>query len=273
MIANRCETTYNGIDSQEFARVRNYYAARSDDKRIFYSGAVSPHKGLHVLLEAFKLVVERFPNVRLDISGPIYSYPFEENFDLQDREEFGRLAQFYRRSALPYLRAKFSSAPSSSGAYFSYLNRLIPQNIASKVSFLGFIPRAQLIDRYYSADVFAFTPIWNEGFGIPPVEAMAAGLPVVVSRTGALAETVKERQTGFLVEKNNPQQVASAILTLLENDSLRETMGKRARQHVLNHFTWDRVAAHIFEQYCDLCPQQAASTLRLLSNAGLQERV
>jgi glycosyltransferase involved in cell wall biosynthesis len=259
MIANRCETTYNGIDPREFARIRNYHTTRSAEKRIFYSGAVSPHKGLHVLLEAFKLVVERYPNVRLDISGPIDNYPFEETFDLKDQEEFGRLAHLYARGALPYLRAKLLSAQSSSDAYFSYLKRLIPQNIVGQVSFLGFISRSQLIDRYYSADVFAFTPIWNEGFGIPPVEAMAAGVPVVASRSGALVETVKDRQTGFLVEKNNPQQVADAILTLLENDSLRETMGKRAQEHVLNHFTWDRVAAHIYERYSALCHEQPAS--------------
>lgn len=253
MIADRCETTYNGIDPQEFTRNRTFDATRSAEKRILYSGAVSPHKGLHVLLEAFKLVVERFPNVRLDVIGPIGAYPFEETFDLKDREQLNRLAQFYGRDAMPYLKAKFSSAPSRSEAYLSHLKRLIPHAIASKVAFLGFIPRSQLIDQYYSADVFAFTPIWNEGFGIPPVEAMAAGVPVVASRSGAVVETVKDQQTGFLVEKNNPQQVADAILTLLENDLLRETMGKHARQHVLNHFTWDRVVAQMYVRYRALC--------------------
>jgi glycosyltransferase involved in cell wall biosynthesis len=44
---------------------------------------------------------------------------------------------------------------------------------------MGFIPRQDFVDRYYHADIFAFPPIWEEGFGIPPIEAMAAGLPVV----------------------------------------------------------------------------------------------
>ena len=252
-IADRCETTYNGIDAQEFARERNYGGRRSAEKRILYAGAVSPHKGLHVLLEAFKLVVERFPNVRLDVSGPIASYPFEENFDLKDREQLDRLAHFYARGVVPYLRAKFLSVPSSAEAYLSYLKGLIPQNMSDKVTFLGFLPRSHLIDLYYGADVFAFTPIWNEGFGIPPVEAMAAGVPVVASRSGAVVETVTHQQTGLLVEKNNPQQVADGILTLLENDSLREAMGKCARQHVLKCFTWDLVAARIYERYRALC--------------------
>ena len=53
------------------------------------------------------------------------------------------------------------------------------------------IPRPDLIERYYDADVFVFPPVWNEGFGIPPVEAMAAGIPVVASRSGAVVETVR----------------------------------------------------------------------------------
>ena len=251
-IADRCETTYNGIEAEEFARDGDYGAKRSAKKRILYSGAVSPHKGLHVLVEAFKLVVERFPNVQLDVAGPIGNYPFEENFDLRDQEQLHRLARFYTDDP-PYLTTKFSSSASSADTYLSCLKHLVPQNISGKVTFLGFIPRAHLIDRYYSADVFAFTPVWNEGFGIPPVEAMAAGVPVVASRSGGVGETIIDRQTGFLVNKNNPQQVADAILTLLENDSLRETMGKCARQHVLNHFTWDRVAADLYKRYRGLC--------------------
>lgn len=263
-IADRCETTYNGIDAQEFARDRDYRDFRTNpraEKRILYSGAVSPHKGLHVLLEAFKLVVARFPNVRLDISGPIVSYEFEENFDLKDREQLERLAHFYGRGVMPYLRAKFLSAPSSGDAYLSHLKRLVPQNMSGKVSFLGMIPRRELIDHYYSADVFAFTPIWNEGFGIPPVEAMAAGVPVVASRSGAVVETVKHAQTGFLVEKNNPQQVADALVTLLENDSLREAMGKSAREHVMTHFTWDRVAERMYKRYQALRAANSATAL------------
>jgi glycosyltransferase involved in cell wall biosynthesis len=252
VIANHCETNYNGFDPQEFARDRDYPVKQSAEKRILYSGGVSPHKGLHILLDAFRLVVERFPNVRLDIAGPIGSYPIEETFDLQDREQLEGVTRFYAARHIPFLGTRFFSAPSSA-RYMSYLKSLVSQNMAEKVTFLGFIPRSQLIESYYGADVFAFTPIWNEGFGLPPVEAMAAGVPVVASRSGAVVETVKDQQTGLLVDKNNPQQVADALVTLLENDSLRRAMGERAREHVLKNFTWDVVAARMYERYCALC--------------------
>ena len=98
MVAGRCETTYNGIDAQEFARDKDYGASRQRMKRILYSGAVSPHKGLHVLLEAFVPVARQYPDVQLDIVGPIGNYPIEENFDLRDRS---RPFAHWRRSMPP----------------------------------------------------------------------------------------------------------------------------------------------------------------------------
>jgi glycosyltransferase involved in cell wall biosynthesis len=124
---------------------------------------------------------------------------------------------------------------------------------SGKVAFRGFVPRPGLVDLYYSADVFAFAPIWDEGFGIPPVEAMAAGVPVVATRSGAILETVKDKQTGFLVSKNDPHALAESILTLLLDDNLRERMGRAARSWVHENFTWDRVAERMYNCYSHLC--------------------
>jgi glycosyltransferase involved in cell wall biosynthesis len=64
-----------------------------------------------------------------------------------------------------------------------------------------------------------FEPIWDEGFGLPPVEAMAAGLPVVTSRSGTVPETLMDGVTGFVVEKNNVEELAQALLLLLRDDN------------------------------------------------------
>jgi glycosyltransferase involved in cell wall biosynthesis len=83
MITDRVVTTYNGIDAVEFNRVWDYRAtSRREDKRILYAGAVSPHKGIHVLLDAFKMVVQSYPRVRLEIVGPQRTIPLSESFDL-----------------------------------------------------------------------------------------------------------------------------------------------------------------------------------------------
>ena len=95
-IARRCATTYNGVDVQEFPREADYRAGRERKvKRILYSGAVSPHKGVHVLLEAFARVAGQYPDVHLDVVGPLGNYPMEENFDLQDVETIKTVAPYY----------------------------------------------------------------------------------------------------------------------------------------------------------------------------------
>jgi glycosyltransferase involved in cell wall biosynthesis len=82
---------------------------------------------------------------------------------------------------------------------------------------------------------------------------MAAGLPVVASRSGTVQETVVEGQTGFLVGKNHAGELARALLLLLKDDARREAMGRAGRRRVLKHFTWSRVAAGMFTRYEQLC--------------------
>jgi glycosyltransferase involved in cell wall biosynthesis len=125
----------------------------------------------------------------------------------------------------------------------------LPADVAEKVSFRGFISRSELVDTYYAADIFAFAPIWDEGFGLPPVEAMAAGLPVVTSRSGTVPETVMDGVTGFVVEKNSVEELAQALLLLLRDDDRREAMGRAGRRRVLQYFSWDAIAQGLRDRY------------------------
>jgi glycosyltransferase involved in cell wall biosynthesis len=231
-IAERFETTYNGIDVQEFSREKDY---REGDtrlvKRIFYSGAVSPHKGLHVLLRAFVMVARQFPNVILEVSGPVGNYPIAETFDSSDRKTIDEVTPYYATD------------------YLQLLKQELPADVADRVSFLGMIPRPDLIDRYYAADIFAFSPIWNEGFGLTPVEAMAAGTAVVASRSGTVVETVVDGETGYLVDKNNVEQLAERLLSLLRDDARREAMGRAGRRRALGRFSWASIAENMRTRY------------------------
>ena len=271
-VARRCTTTYNGVDIQEFPRDADYRAGRERKvKRILYCGAVSPHKGVHVLFEAFALVARAYPDVHLDIVGPLANYPIEENFDLKDVATIKMVAPLYDTGRLSLIKSMLSYRPRKS-AYLTYLEKNLPADVAGKVSVLGMVPRQELLDRYYSSDVFAFPPIWDEGFGLPPVEAMAAGLPVVATRSGTVEETVVHDQTGFLVRKNHVGELAQALLLLLKDEARREAMGRAGRRRVLKHFTWSRVAAGMFTRYEQLCageiserPNSTASKRRINS--------
>ena len=254
-LADRCETMYNGIDTQEFDREKDYEANnRRKEKRLLYIGGVWPHKGAHILLDAFKIVVARYPQVRLDIVGPQGGpYPLEECFDLADQTVLPSVAPFFTKYPVAVIKAKLGFGTSDREAYLDSLRAKLAGDLASTVTFHGFLSRPELVDHYYNADVFAFPPIWNEGFGCTPVEAMAAGTPVVATRSGGIVETVRDRETGFLVEKNDCRALAEAILKLLENNALRESMGRAARQQALERFRWDRIVAAMHDRYQSLC--------------------
>jgi glycosyltransferase involved in cell wall biosynthesis len=256
-IADRCQTVPCGIDPEEFLREKDYSAGRQGkEKRILFSGAISPHKGPHVLLDAFNIVAKEYPNVRLEFAGNLANYPMEEAFELGDRATIRRVAPFYAKNPVSRLKAKLGLAPSDAGTYQSYLKGRLTPAIAERVNFTGFIPREDFVLRYYAADIFVFPPIWEEGFGIPPIEAMAAGVPAVGSLSGALPETVKDGETGFLVAKSDPQALAEGILRLLRDDNLREAMGRAARRRVLQTFTWERVAGLLESRYRRLLTEQ-----------------
>ena len=131
-----------------------------------------------MLLDAFVPVARQYPDVVLDIVGPIGNYPIQESFDVRDLEAIRRVAPFYANSLWGLLKRKILGKPSDKNAYLGYLQTRLPGDVAGKVSFLGMFQRPELVDRYYESDIFAFAPIWDEGFGLPAVEAMAAGVPV-----------------------------------------------------------------------------------------------
>jgi glycosyltransferase involved in cell wall biosynthesis len=261
MIADRCETMYNAVDTAEFRRYRNYGV--SHEKCILYAGALSPHKGVHVLIDAFSLIVNEYPEVRLDIVGSQGNYPLAETFELRERALIDSVYPLYDFDWISRMKAKLALAPADAGTYLAHLKQRLSGEARAKAAFHGFIPRPQLIDLYYEADIFAFAPIWDEGFGIPPVEAMAAGVPVIATRSGAVPETVKDNQTGFLICKNDPRALAAGILKLLRDDNLREKMGRAARAWVHENFVWDRVAEKMYNCYSDLCRTSQAGRGRV----------
>jgi glycosyltransferase involved in cell wall biosynthesis len=245
-----------------FNREKDYRAtSQREEKRILYVGVVSPHRGIHVLLDAFKMVVQRYPRVRLDVVGPQHTYPLSEVFDLTDRAAISSVAPWYANDYGSRLKAQLFLAPADAGSYMSRLKSQLTADISAKVAFRGTIGHPDLAEHYYDADIFAFPSLSDEGFGIPPVEAMAAGTPVVATRSGGVVETVKDGEPGVLIPKNDASALARALLELLENDTARETIGRAGRKRALDYFTWDRVAESMYGRYRALCNAASAEGL------------
>ncbi len=92
--------------------------------------------------------------------------------------------------------------------------------------------------------VFALTALY-EPFGLAPLEAAAAGLPLVVTENGGPSESLRENDTeyGVLVDPTDPEEIAQGLLRLLGNRETWEAFARRGRQRVLDRYTWERTAA------------------------------
>lgn len=86
-------------------------------------------------------------------------------------------------------------------------------------------PQAQLPDLYRSCDIFLWSS-HEEGFGLPPLEAMASGSPVVGTDTGAMREYMKDGITGYIVPPKQPKLLAEKLIGLLNNPDLIAKMGR-----------------------------------------------
>ncbi|HSC70723.1 MAG TPA: glycosyltransferase family 4 protein, partial [Candidatus Methylomirabilis sp.] len=112
--------------------------------------------------------------------------------------------------------------------------------LQDRVTFLGTIPRRQLLERYRQAAIFCL-PSRQEGFGIVFLEAMACGKPIVAARAAAVPETVADGENGFLVDPDDPEALARALMALLREPDLCQEMGEAARRRV-EQYRADRVA-------------------------------
>lgn len=102
----------------------------------------------------------------------------------------------------------------------------------------GFVSERQLKFAYSNADVFLF-PSHYEGFGIPPLEAMACGTPVVASNTSAFPEVLGD--AAVLVDPDDSSKIAEATVEIISDHSLRTNLVERGKKHA-RKFTWDRSA-------------------------------
>ena len=117
--------------------------------------------------------------------------------------------------------------------------------LEKKVRFLGRVSDLELIALYSMADVFAF-PSFAEGFGVPPLEAMACGTPVITSNTSSLPEVVGD--AGLLIDPHNTGELAHAMLRVLEDKHLQEELRQKGYERV-KQFTWQESARKMLHVY------------------------
>jgi len=113
----------------------------------------------------------------------------------------------------------------------------------NKIKFLGYVPNEDLPGFYRNASLFAF-PSFYEGFGIPVVEAMASGTPVITSSTSSLPEVGGDAAIYF--DPDSPKQISQAIVQVLKDEKIQEDMKQKGFQQI-GKFNWD-MHANILEK-------------------------
>jgi glycosyltransferase involved in cell wall biosynthesis len=123
-----------------------------------------------------------------------------------------------------------------------------PIVVPDRTRLLGYVPDADLPALYSGALAFLY-PSMDEGFGLPVIEAMAAGTPVITSSAGAIPEVAGD--AALLVDPLSPAEIAAALTTLIESPALQQRMRERgvlrARQ-----FDWNSCATatkRVLEEY------------------------
>jgi len=127
--------------------------------------------------------------------------------------------------------------------------------VETVVRFLGFVPIETLRVFYRAAELFVFPSLY-EGFGLPPLEAMAAGTPVVTSNTSSLPEVVGD--AAVLVNPENVFDIARGMRAVLLDPELRSQLIARGYQQV-RRFTWEQTAREVLQTYRQVLELRSAA--------------
>jgi glycosyltransferase involved in cell wall biosynthesis len=194
----------NGVDLQRFRpasdqsewdALRTRFGLKRNEQMITVVGAVHPRKGSDLLLEAWVHLAKRFPNAHLFLVG------FRKDFT------YPNLSVFHHR---------IEEAIAASGA-------------SERIHFPGFVRNVE--DYYRASDVFVF-PSAREGMPNAVIEAMASGLPVILTPFKGLSNDFGKSGKEYVLVDRDAESLASAVSNVLENPQMRMDLGQMARSWI-----------------------------------------
>lgn len=208
--------------ASDLSAVRQRYGLPED--YIFYIGGLNRHKNVTTLLQAFAALRYRLPRP--------YSLAIAGRAHADNPAIYPDLLKLARELGLTVAEGT---------------GRVQPEMARAEVQFLRFVPEEDKPFLYNAARLFVFPSLY-EGFGLPPLEAMACGTPVVCSKAASLPEVVGD--AALLVDPNSPVDLAQAMLAALTDESLRATLRQRGLAQAAR-FSWEKTAREtlrVFEE-------------------------
>ena len=238
--AARCFTVYNGVDTTRFCPLLGVPPQKQNIQRILFVARVSPEKGAHVLIQAFKILAESRPALRLDIVGGAGMLPYIYLAPDPDDQAIATLEPFYGNRLCDIVRRHVRGR--------SYIGELAAEVAGDeRIVFHGPVSHSETIDFYRRAAVMVFPSVWNEPSGNSTIEAGACGLPVISTYSGGIPEYVEDGRTGLLTTRGDASELARAIAKVLDDAALAHVMGEAGRQRALERFTWEASTRRLVE--------------------------
>jgi glycosyltransferase involved in cell wall biosynthesis len=180
---------------------------------------------------------------------------------LEPRKNINVLIESYEklRHDFPAIKTKLILIGGESPLFGSV--QLKAREFRDDVIFKGFVTDQELGEFYRNARLVAYPSLY-EGFGLPPLEAMASGTPVVTSSTSSIPEVVG--RAAVLVDPRNRDQLARAMHRVLTDSALRESMVRSGAEQVAK-FNWYRVARSVLAVYHEVHKQKSSQPLTVRS--------
>lgn len=169
---------------------------------IVFAGTLNENKGVVSLIKAWPQVVARHPTAELHIFGKDSAY---HGCSMHDR-----------------------------------MNAMLSPHAEGSVIFHGHTPRETLFDAFKFARASVF-PSYSEAYGIAPFEAMSCGCPTIYTKRPPGPELIDDGVNGLLVDPDKPDEIAAAILRLLQDDDLARRLGKAGRKLVQEKYSVEAV--------------------------------
>ena len=203
VVTEAADSIFRIIDDPAIpAAARERYGIPLDGALLVHVGGMNPHKNILGLLKAMPTIIAQHRFVHLAIVGDTSGKGFWDN--VAELESF------------------VADHPA----------------LAGHVHFTGYVGDAALSELLNGAYALVFPSLW-EGFGLPAVEAMSCGIPVLASRRGSLPEVVGD--AGLFFEPDEPVAIAACVLSLLRDPARRARLAANARTRA-REFSWERAA-------------------------------
>ena len=204
-------------------------ATRKYSQTVVSIGRISPSKGFEYLIHAFRKVVRNKPYLTLHIIG---------------------------------------EAEPSKVKYLNYLKSLVTRfSLDYNIKFLGYRQDIQKVMK--DASVVVIPSVIKEAFGRVAVEAFASGVPVIATKVGALEEIIKHREDGILVAPRSPEELAHAILEIVDTPALAKKLATNARKKVEVHYSFTQCVSALEDVYLKALTQKRILVLKISSLGDL----